>query len=50
MEAPATIREMMTTTGLSEGQVSFALRQLMDAGEVTMQGAQGVRGTRYTRS
>ena len=50
LEAPATIREMMTTTGLSEGQVRFALRQLMDAGEVTMQGAQGVRGTRYTRS
>lgn len=41
--------EILAATGLSETQGRWALKQLMKAGEVTMEGAQGVRDTRYSR-
>ena len=50
LDRPLTIRELITTTGLTDGQVRFALRRLQEAGHVTMLGAQGVRTTRYERT
>lgn len=46
---PMTLGEVLAATGLSETQGRWALKQLIKAGEVTMEGAQGVRDTRYSR-
>ena len=42
-----TFEELVGATGLSEGQVRYALSQLIASQAVVMQGAQGVRGTTY---
>lgn len=43
------VKELTALTGLTDGQVRYALNRLIDVGEVTMVGAQGVRGTTYER-
>lgn len=47
LRRPRTIKELMQLTGLKESQVRYALRRLIDAGVVAMQGAQGLQDTRY---
>lgn len=46
---PKSVKQLTASTNLTDGQVRYALGQLIDAGEVTMLGAQGVRGTTYRR-
>lgn len=43
------LSEIIAATGLTQGQVRYALTQLIAAEEVTMLGSQGVRGTTYVR-
>ncbi len=49
-EQARTLGELIASTGLSEGQVRYALAQLIESQAVVMLGAQGVRGTTYARS
>ncbi|MFT4297238.1 MAG: ATP-binding protein [Micropruina sp.] len=49
LDEPRSVKQLIGSTNLTEGQVRYALTQLIDAGEVTMLGAQGVRGTTYQR-
>jgi len=46
--ATATLRSIIDATGLSESQVRYALKPLIERGLVHMQGGQGRRGTTYT--
>ncbi|MDY3128049.1 MAG: hypothetical protein SOW59_08020 [Corynebacterium sp.] len=41
------VSEIMASTGLSENQVRYGLKQLVEAHEIAMIGGRGVRGTRY---
>lgn len=50
LDRPRSLAEILQTTGLTEDQTRYALRQLIRTGEVVMEGAQGVRTTRYARS
>ena len=50
MERAATLHELVEATGLTEGQVRYALKRLIETGDVVMIGSQGVRDTRYERS
>lgn len=43
------IKQLIELTGLTDGQVRYAMKQLIEAGEVIMVGAVGVRGTTYRR-
>ena len=43
------LREIITMTGLTQSQVRYAIKQLLDAGRIVMEGAQGVHGTTYAR-
>lgn len=47
LDEPRTFAAITERTSLSEGQVRYALRVLIDAGVVRMQGAQGRRDTVY---
>lgn len=47
LDEPRTLQELMRLTALSEGQVRYALRPLIEAGAVDMRGRQGMRGTTY---
>jgi len=47
LDAPRQLGEVVQATGLTAGQVRFALSRLIDAGSVRMLGAQGQRDTRY---
>ena len=47
---PRSVRELITITGLTDGQVRFALGKLQGSGHVEMLGAQGIRTTRYART
>lgn len=49
-EEARSLGELIASTGLSEGQVRYALAQLIESQTVVMLGAQGVRGTTYARS
>lgn len=42
-----TVKELMELTGLSESQVRYALRRLINAGVAAMLGSQGLQDTRY---
>jgi ATP-dependent DNA helicase RecG len=50
LEEPSSVKELVRKTGLTDGQVRYALTNLISAGLVDMLGAQGVRSTRYTRT
>lgn len=50
MAAASTLHELVAATGLTEGQVRYALKRLIESGDVVMIGSQGVRDTRYERS
>lgn len=50
LEEPSSVKELIRKTGLTDGQVRYALTNMISAGLVDMLGAQGVRGTRYTRT
>jgi len=50
MERAATLHELVEATGLTEGQVRYALKRLIGSGDVAMIGSQGVRDTHYERS
>lgn len=47
---PRPLAEIVAATGLTEGQVRYALSRLLASGEVVMHGAQGVRRTAYARA
>lgn len=47
---PRTMTELTRETGLTEGQLRFALRRLQGAGKVAMRGARGIQATRYERT
>ena len=49
LSEPRTFDELCELTGLSTGQVRYALRVLMAGGAVVMDGAQGDRGTQYRK-
>jgi len=49
LDQPRSLTEIIMATGLTDGQVRYALNQLMAAGEAVMLGSQGVRGTSYAR-
>jgi ATP-dependent DNA helicase RecG len=49
LDQPRSLTEIIMTTGLTDGQVRYALTQLIAAGEAVMVGSQGVRGTTYAR-
>lgn len=49
LDRPRSLAQVITETGLTDGQVRYALSRLIDAGDVVMEGAQGVRVTRYAR-
>lgn len=42
--------ELKRETGLTEGQLRFALRRLQGSGQVEMRGARGIQTTRYERT
>ena len=44
---PRTMTELKRETGLTEGQLRFALRRLQGSGQVEMRGARGIQTTRY---
>lgn len=44
------LAEIVATTGLTDGQVRYALSRLLASREVVMHGAQGVRRTVYARA
>lgn len=46
----STLHQILGATGLTEGQVRYALKKLIDNGDVVMLGSQGVRATRYERA
>ncbi|MGB7963538.1 MAG: ATP-binding protein [Propionicimonas sp.] len=46
---PRSLAEIVAITDLSEGQVRYALGNLMKEGSVVMLGGQGMRSTRYER-
>ena len=50
LEHPRTVTEIRDASGLTERQVRYALGQLIDSGEVIMEGSQGVRTTRYRKA
>lgn len=50
LSRPRSLNELIATTGLSEGQVRYALARLLTSGAVIMHGSQGVRNTTYSRS
>ena len=50
LDRARSLSELIATTGLSEGQVRYALARLIAQGEVVMEGAQGVRNTTYVRA
>jgi len=47
---PRTMTELKRETGLTEGQLRFALRRLQGSGKVEMRGARGIQTTRYERT
>lgn len=47
---PRTMTELKRETGLTEGQLRFALRRLKGSGQVAMRGARGIQITRYERT
>ena len=47
---PRTMTELKRETGLTEGQLRFALRRLQGSGQVAMRGARGIQTTRYERT
>lgn len=49
LEEPRSVKQLIVLTNLTDGQVRYTLSQLIEAGEVVMLGAQGVRGTTYQR-
>lgn len=50
LSEPRSFDDLCELTGLSTGQVRYALRVLMADGEVVMDGAQGDRATQYRRA
>ena len=50
LDEPRPVADIIAAAGLTEGQVRYALVHLIQTGEIVMEGAQGVRGTRYARS
>ncbi len=49
LDRSRTLTEILKASGLAENQARYALRQLIKSGDVVMEGAQGVRTTRYRR-
>lgn len=49
LDRSRTLTEILEASSLAEDQARYALRQLIESGEVVMEGAQGVRTTRYRR-
>ena len=47
---PRTMTELTRETGLTEGQLRFALRRLPGSGQVAMRGARGIEATRDERT
>ena len=47
---PRTFAEIVEATGLTGGQVRYALRRLIESNRVVLEGAHGVRGSRYRRA
>ena len=47
---PRTFAEIVEATGLTGGQVRYALRRLIESKHVVLEGAHGVRGSRYRRA
>lgn len=50
LSSPASVDALTMLTGLSDGQVRYALRQLLAEGLVEMVGGPGIRETRYRRT
>lgn len=50
LDQPRTLTEILDRSGLTENRARYALTQLIRSGDVVMEGAQGVRTTRYRRS
>lgn len=50
LEQARTVSEIRDSSGLTERQVRYALGQLIESGEVIMEGSQGVRTTRYRKA
>lgn len=50
LDEPRSVKQLIELTDLTDGRVRYALGQLMEIGAVTMDGAQGVRGTKYRRT
>lgn len=49
LDQPRSLEEIEARSGLTEGQIRYALRRLIEDGSVQMLGAQGRRDTKYTR-
>ncbi|MFT3971070.1 MAG: ATP-binding protein [Micropruina sp.] len=49
LDESRSVKQLIELTNLTDGQVRYALGQLMETGEVAMDGAQGVRATTYRR-
>lgn len=50
MATASTLRGIIEATGLTEGQVRYALKKLIEKGDIVMVGSQGVRDTHYERA
>lgn len=50
LDEPRSVKQLIELTNLTDGRVRYALGRLMEIGAVTMDGAQGVRGTKYRRA
>ena len=46
----STVADIVAASGLTDNQVRYGLKQLLDAGAITMIGGRGIRNTLYTRS